>query len=173
MTSWSDLEAEAIDLAAAVSQRFGAHLHHILATVRATGAPRLSGVEVRIGDGEVWLGMMPDSAKSRDLRRDPRLALHSAPVETDLKLGDAVIDGRAVEIARDAPDRGEAELALARAIAAGAGSGDAAAGAEELVAGADLFRVDLTGVSLVQVDGEELVRTAWRPGGPPTVARRR
>lgn len=170
MTSWSDLTAEAPDLAAAVRRRFDAHLHHVLATLRPDGAPRTSGLEVRIGDGEVWLGMMPDSAKSRDLRRDPRLSLHSAPVETDLRDGDAVIDGRAIEVTRDSGDRTAAERSLAAIIA-----GDDDIGPEQLalVEGADLYRVDLTGVSLVRVEGEELVRTAWRPGRPPTSTSRR
>jgi hypothetical protein len=170
MTNWSDLTSEAPELAAAVRGRFDAHLHHVLATLRPGGAPRLSGIEVRIGDGEVWLGMMPDSAKSRDLRRDPRLSLHSAPVETDLRDGDAVLDGLAVEIERGGAGREAAERSLAAAIA---GEGEVGAEQLALVEGADLYRVDLTGVSLVSVEGEDLVRSACRPGRAPTrVARR-
>ena len=47
--------------------------------LRADGAPRLTGLEVHFGEGELWLAMMPDSRKADDLRRDPRFSVHSAP----------------------------------------------------------------------------------------------
>jgi hypothetical protein len=58
---------------------------------------------VEFSEGEVWLGMMPDSLKARDVRRDPRLALHSAsedPPEDGPSRwsGDAKIAGLAVEV---------------------------------------------------------------------------
>ena len=42
--------------------------------------------------------MMPDSTKAADLRRDPRFALHAAPVDLELVDGDAKINGRAIEV---------------------------------------------------------------------------
>ena len=63
--------------------RFDAHRHKILGTLRADGSPRLSGIETTFKDGELWLGMMPGSRKVQDLQRDPRLALHSPPVDPD------------------------------------------------------------------------------------------
>ena len=86
------------DLAAAVQRCFDAHIHKTLATLRADGSPRISGQEVSFRDGNVWLGMMPDSRKARDLRRDPRLAVHSATVDSSMAGGDAKLAGRAVEV---------------------------------------------------------------------------
>jgi hypothetical protein len=76
-TSWADLEREAPALATAVHARLTASRHSILGTLRADGAPRLTGLEVHFGEGERWLAMMPDSRKADDLRRDPRFALHT------------------------------------------------------------------------------------------------
>jgi hypothetical protein len=46
-------------------------------TTRRDGSARISGAEPLIMDGELWLSMMPASAKARDLYRDPRILPHS------------------------------------------------------------------------------------------------
>lgn len=46
-------------------------------TIRRDGAARISGVEPLVLDGDLWLSMMSDSAKRRDLGRDPRVVLNS------------------------------------------------------------------------------------------------
>jgi hypothetical protein len=86
------------ELSAAVQQRFDAYIHKTLATLRADGSPRISGVEASFRDGELWLGMMPESRKAKDLLRDPRFALHSATVDPDMTDGDAKLSGRAEEV---------------------------------------------------------------------------
>lgn len=103
MTSWSDLESAAPDLAAAVRARLDAHKHKLLATLRKDGSPRLSGIEAHIRDGELWLAGIPGSLKFADLRRDPRMALHSGSDDADPAHpadwpGDGKVSGRAVEI---------------------------------------------------------------------------
>ncbi len=97
VTTWADFEREAPDLSAAVHGRLTAARHSILATLRRDGAPRLSGLEVHFGEGDLWLAMMADSRKADDLRRDPRFALHSAP-DVPLVEGDAKVAGRAVPV---------------------------------------------------------------------------
>jgi hypothetical protein len=47
------------------------------ATPRRDGSARISGVEPLIMDGDLWLSMMRTSTKAYDLRRDPRILLHS------------------------------------------------------------------------------------------------
>ncbi|HYV60577.1 MAG TPA: pyridoxamine 5'-phosphate oxidase family protein [Acidimicrobiia bacterium] len=86
------------ELAAAVQRSFDAHIHKTLATLRADGSPRISGQEMSFRAGNVWLRMMPDSRKGRDLRRDPRLAVHSATVDSSMAGGDAKLAGRAAEV---------------------------------------------------------------------------
>ena len=66
----------------------------IIGTIRADGAPRLSGTEVHVEDGQLRIGMMSDAHKLADVLRDPRVEVHSAPIELDLANGDAKVAGR-------------------------------------------------------------------------------
>jgi hypothetical protein len=91
------VEKAAPELAAAVQRSFDAHIHKTLATLRADGSPRVTGQEMSFRGGNVWLGMMPDSRKARDLQRDPRPAIHSATVDSTMACGDAKLLGRAIE----------------------------------------------------------------------------
>ena len=104
MSSWSDVEREAPELAARVRRVFDGRRHKTLATLRRDGSPRVSGIEIAFEGGEVRLGMMAGSVKLRDVRRDPRIAVHATsddPPEDDASswAGDAKIAGRAVELA--------------------------------------------------------------------------
>ena len=142
-TSWATFEADAPELAEQVKGRFTGHLHHIIGTVRRSGAPRLSVTEVKIGGGEVSIGMMANSQKLLDVQRDPRVEIHSAPVETDLVAGDAKLAGRLVATSElEDPD----------------GSG---------------FVLDIERISLVQVRDDLLVVSSWQPGVGAKVVRRK
>jgi hypothetical protein len=147
MATWEELEHEAPDLAKRVHARFVAHKHNLVATLRRDGAPRISGVEVQYSGGQLWIGMMGASRKAGDLLRDPRLALHSAPVDLMLADGDAKISGRGVEVV----DPGEIAAWL----------GDLGSEPPEPF---HLFRVEIDEVSIVTVAGNKLVVDAWRPG---------
>jgi hypothetical protein len=88
------------EFARCVRGLFDARRHQTMATLRADGSPRISGIEVTFEDGELTFGSMPDARKGADLRRDPRFALHSAtidPVEGEEAQwpGEAKISGRA------------------------------------------------------------------------------
>lgn len=141
--NWERFAAEAPSLAESVRARFAANRHHIIGTLRADGSPRLSGTEVQVDGGELRIGMMPDSHKLEDVRRDPRVEIHSAPLEEDLASGDAKVAGRAREIHVPMEQPGA------------------------------LFAVDIERVSLVRVDGDELELSTWRPErGLRTIRRR-
>jgi Pyridoxamine 5'-phosphate oxidase len=150
MASWNEVESSAPELAARVRTAFDAHRHKLLATLRQDGSPRISGIEASFRDGELWLGMMPGSRKALDLRRDPRLAVHSAsadpPDDPTGWPGDAKLAGRAVEV--DDPG-------LLREL----GAGDDAAGAH-------LFRVDITELVHTRVGdpADHLVIDLWQEG---------
>lgn len=148
MATWMTFRTEAPDLAAVIQGRFTSHLHHILATLRPDGAPRVSGTEATFFRDDVWLGSMPDSAKGRDLRRDPRFALHAAPIDTALTIGDAKLSGRAL-LETDP----ETSQAFARQV-----------GREDGDLGGDLFRLDLSEATLTRVDGDLLHVDTWHPG---------
>jgi Pyridoxamine 5'-phosphate oxidase len=101
VTTWHDVETAAPEFAQRVRALFDAHRHKTLATVRADGAPRISGIEAVFEDGELVFGSMANARKGADLRRDPRFALHSAttdPVEGAAAQwpGEAKISGRAI-----------------------------------------------------------------------------
>src|SRR5690242_21663581 len=101
MTRWQDVEQAAPEFAQRVRALFEAHRHKTIATVRADGAPRISGIEAAFEDGELVFGSMPHSRKGADLRRDPRFALHSATVDPVKGSeaswpGEAKISGRAL-----------------------------------------------------------------------------
>ena len=101
MASWSEIEAEVPEFAAAVRARLDAGKHKTLATLRADGSPRISGTEAEFVAGELWFGSMPGARKARDLQRDSRFALHSASADPPEWSGDAKLSGRVEEITDD------------------------------------------------------------------------
>jgi hypothetical protein len=117
MNAWRDVEKAAPEFAARVRRIFDAHKHKTIATLRADGGPRISGIEAEFADGELTFGSMTGARKGADLHRDPRFALHSPsvdPPEDDPAgwAGDAKIAGRAVPAG---PVTGDAEGELFRA----------------------------------------------------------
>jgi Pyridoxamine 5'-phosphate oxidase len=101
VTAWQDVEQAEPEFARRVRALFDAHRHKTLATLRADGSPRISGIETVFEDGELVFGSMPNARKGADLHRDPRFALHSAtvdPVEGSEGQwpGEAKIYGRAI-----------------------------------------------------------------------------
>lgn len=148
--AWGEMAAEAPELAAAVEARLRAAKHHVLATLRADGSPRVSGTEVQLVDSELYLGCMGGSRKALDLRRDGRLALHANPGDGSMDGGDAKLSGVAVELTDPAE------------LAAYLGDLEQAPPPGELHA----FRVRLTEVVLTTIhpDGDRLVIASWHPG---------
>lgn len=139
MADWSEVEAAEPDFAGRVRALFDAHRHQTLATLRRDGSPRISGIECSFADGDLVLGMMPGSLKALDLRRDPRLALHSQTGDTPEDdpaswPGDAKISGRALQVDDGQPSH--------------------------------RFRVDVTEVVLTRVGtpADHLVIESWHPG---------
>ncbi|WP_043676998.1 pyridoxamine 5'-phosphate oxidase family protein [Streptomyces xylophagus] len=153
--NWATFSAAEPDLAAIVEGRFGSFTHHVLATLRKDGSPRTTGLEVRFLDGELWLGMMPDSLKALDLRRDPRFALQANPgAGTEMGGGDVRIAGRAVEVT-DAGAKG----AYSKEV--------------EPPEPFHLFRTELTEVVRTYVEDEKyLVVQVWKPGAAVRTVRR-
>ena len=105
MVAWRQVETEAPEFAAQVRRRFDAGLNKTMATLRADGSPRISGTEIEFEDGRITLGMMPESQKLRDIRRDPRVAIHSPTLEPPKGQlsdwpGDAKVAGRLLEFER-------------------------------------------------------------------------
>ena len=145
MSSWGLFKAEEPELARVVQGLFDARRHKTIATLRADGSPRISGIECSFGDGRLTFGSMAGALKLADLHRDPRFALHSAtvdPVEGD-----------------EGSWPGEAKIA-GRAISDGAIEGEGAPSGE-------MFVVDVTEVVFVHLDDEakKLIVEWWTPDG--------
>ena len=149
MSTWAEMEAEAPDFAAFVRERLEAHRHRTMATIRADGSPRISGIEVTIARGELWIGGLDGSRKFDDLRRDPRLALHSGSDDPPGFQGDARLSGRALPVLDET---------LKAAFLADAGGGPPGP--------FELFRLDIREASTVcEADSKDhLVVEVWRPG---------
>lgn len=152
MSRWDDVAAETPELAAFVRQRIEAHGLALIATLRADGAPRISGVEPLFHDGQLWFGMMPGGRKSADLRRDPRFALHGATVDKDVEDGDVKVSGRAVEVTDD-----EAKSAFLAAFAAHTGYSPPPGAF-------DLFTADVTDLTSIRPATDHLVIESWVEG---------
>ncbi|WP_420435451.1 pyridoxamine 5'-phosphate oxidase family protein [Candidatus Poriferisocius sp.] len=145
---WDLIEVQAPELAERIRLRFESHVHAVMATLRRDGSPRLSGMEVPIRDGHLWLGMMPGSRKAADLLRDPRFSLHSSPDTEELPLGDARIDGQAVVATPE-----EVDLFVA-------GHRMPIDNPHDTMA---LFTARISRATLTRVEGRELVIETWTP----------
>jgi hypothetical protein len=144
MASWSEFAAAAPALAERVRERFDAHKHKTMATLRKDGSPRISGTECRFEDGELWIGSMWKAVKALDLQRDGRYALHSATEDPENWQGEAKIAGVAEEVV-------DAEEVRAR-------NGEAGANGPS-----HLFRLDVTEASTVGLNEAKtlLVIEVW------------
>jgi len=153
--AWKELEQSEPEFAARVRKLFDARRHKTIATLRADGSPRISGIECEFVDGELRFGSMTGARKGADLKRDPRFALHGPTFDP--------VEGHE----REWP--GEAKIA-GRAISTGAlptgESGDQPEG--------DGFVADITEVVVTHLDAEatKLVVESWTPSrGLRTVER--
>ena len=85
MPSWRYVVEAEPEFAGRVRALFEAGRHKTIATLRADGSPRISGIECEFtDDGELQFGSMTGARKGIDLHRDPRFALHGPtfhPVE--------------------------------------------------------------------------------------------
>lgn len=95
--SWDQFAASAPELAAFGRSRIEDRIAY-LATSRADGSPRVHPVSPFIARGRLFIYMEPTSPKGRDLRRDPRYALHCSVEDNSGGQGEFCIRGRAEEV---------------------------------------------------------------------------
>ena len=146
MTSWGDFAAAEPEFAARVQGLLDAGRHKTIATLRADGSPRISGIECEIADGQLTFGSMSASRKGADLARDPRFALHGPTFHP--------VEGKEGEWP------GEAKVA-GRAVPAGAVQADDGGEAPD----GELFVADITEVVVTGLNDEanRLVVESWTP----------
>jgi hypothetical protein len=141
MAVWKDVEQAESEFAARVRRLFNAGRHKTIATLRADGSPRISGIECEFADGELRFGSMPGARKGADLRRDPRFALHGPTFHP--------------EEGNEAEWPGEAKI-TGRVVPAGPIDGETAG---------DLFLADISEVVITRLNPEAtlLVIESWTP----------
>ena len=118
----------------------------LLATIRSDGSPR-------IFEDRLLLVGMPNTAKYRDLDRDPRFCLHTATVDPYVGEGDAKLWGEAVNLQDSGLHQRFADFLF-----------------EE--AGLDLrgqvfdpfYVAEITAASSVAFENGQLSITIWKPG---------
>lgn len=101
MPAWRTVEEAEPEFARRVQRLFDAGRHKTIATLRADGSPRISGIECEFADGDLRFGSMTGARKGADLNRDPRFALHGPTFHPEEGkegdwTGEAKIAGRAV-----------------------------------------------------------------------------
>ncbi|WP_181781138.1 pyridoxamine 5'-phosphate oxidase family protein [Pseudonocardia pini] len=124
-----------------------------LGTNRSDGFPRVSPMEPRVFEGELWLVGMPGTAKFRDLDADPRFTLHTATVDTQVSDGDAKVWGTVENVQDPALHQRFAEDLFAQT------GFDLRGQTFDRFLGARLV-----GAAAVEID-EGLVITTWKAGG--------
>ena len=74
--SWAHFAAQDLSLARAVRSAFAVREYATISTLRRDGSPRMDGTEVDFaGDGEIYLGIIPEKMRALDLRQDSRVAV--------------------------------------------------------------------------------------------------
>lgn len=154
MISVDDLHDLAPAIATAILGRIRVTGIGILGTIRRDGSPRISPIEVSIQDRSLFMGMMADSLKLRDVRRDPRCVLLTPVADRNDLGGEGKLFGRLQEM--HGPD---AERVL-RQAALDAGLDP------ELVVGSPAFELLVDAAAWQCVEGETFVTLSWKIGQP-------
>src|SRR4051794_13800757 len=143
---WKAIEQAEPAFAARVRKLFEAGRHKTIATLRADGSPRISGIECEFKDGDLRFGSMTGARKGADLHRDPRFALHGPTFHP--------------EQGKESDWPGEAKIA-GRAVPAGPVTGDGTAEPPD----GEMFVADISEVVVTGLNAEAtmLVVESWTP----------
>ena len=146
VTAWNAIEQTEPEFAGRVRRLFDSGRHKTLATVRADGSPRISGIECEFADGEIRFGSMSASRKGADLNRDPRFALHGPTFHP--------------EAGKEGEWPGEAKIA-GRAVPAGPVPTDEPGSEPD----GEMFVADITEIVITSLNAEasKLVVESWTP----------
>jgi hypothetical protein len=144
--TWKAIADAEPEFAGRVQRRFDTGRNKTIATLRADGSPRISGIECEFEGGELRFGSMTGALKGADLKRDSRFALHGPTVHP--------------EVGKENEWPGEAKVA-GRAFPAGPVITDAEGeGPDGEMFVADITEVVITGLN---AEGTKLVVESWTP----------
>jgi len=162
MTTWPEFTPAAPRIAAVFARRHAATGNLcLLGTLRSDGFPRISPVEPRFFEDELWIAGMPNTTKFADLARDPRFCLHTATVDSEVKDGDAKLWGVVEDVQDKALHQRFAEALFVE-------TGFDIRGQEF----DHCFRADLISGSAVEVGDGHLDITIWKSDEAERVVRK-
>ena len=133
----------------------------MLGTIRPDGFPRVSPMEPRFFESQLWVGGMAGTAKFRDLARDPRYCLHTATVDAEVKEGDAKIWGRVEDVMDEALHQRYAQALFDQ-------TGFDIRGQKF----EHFFKTHVSGAAAVKLGGGHLDVIVWKEGGGERVVRK-
>jgi len=156
MASVADIENVGRDLADGVRAILSATTNAVLGTIRRDGSPRLSGADPYFHDGQLRIWSMPRARKGQDLRRDPRVAVHSIPWDSR-------------RLREGAADVGEADAKVSGTAVLTTGAGELSEFRAWLKSERgfeppedwDLFTIDVYELTVIAVDGGQLLIDRW------------
>lgn len=90
---WHDFEVAAPRFARLAQDKLVGPGVVLVGTIRRDGTPRISPVEPFLLEGDLWLSMLWESHKAADLRRDPRVLVHSIVTSRDGTDGEVKVRG--------------------------------------------------------------------------------
>lgn len=98
VVAWGEFAEWAPELTGLGRARFEGTGLSLVGSIRFDGTPRISPVEPLVLDGRLYLGMMWQSLKARDLIRDPRVLVHSCVTNKDGSDGEFKLRGRVTDV---------------------------------------------------------------------------
>ena len=153
-TSFDELEAAAPAIGGFIRKRIEETGLSFVATTRSDGWPRVSGWEVFLCDGRLYVGSMPNAVKVKDLRRDPRCCIVTPLADKDDMSG----EGKLFCVAREIDDPAEWEV-VRKSFLDSRGFDMGGPG------GSHLFEMAVTGAAWQRVeDGEHFHTSSWVAG---------
>lgn len=162
MTTWKEFTEAAPRISTVFTRRHAATGNLcLLATLRSDGFPRISPIEPRLFEDQLWIVGMPDTTKFRDLGRDPRFCLHTATVDTNVSDGDAKLWGTVVDVQ-------DKQLHQRFATDLFEQTGFDLRGTEF----GHFYAADITSASSVEVADGHMDVTIWKPGAEERVVRK-
>jgi hypothetical protein len=148
---WSEFAQQEPRLAALGHKRLIDPGVVLVGTIRKDGTPRISPVEPLIWERDLWLSMLLGSYKAADLKRDPRILVHSIVTGRDGAAGEYKVRGHAVEEPEQRVQQGYADEVADKL------------GWSPEPGRFHLFRIDLTDVTFIHYEessGDQFV-TRW------------
>ena len=160
--SWGEFEAASPELARIGRGLFDETGLVMLGTIRKDGSPRVSPVEFFIFSGELYLGMIWQSYKAQDLKRDPRCMVMSTVHDKQLPDGEFKMACIATEVTDEAERKAWASALLEHMGWSPEDDDDEPY---------DLFKIGIVTASFAKIENEDWYRLFWRAGDQAELAR--